>query len=289
MQAFTVGVVEMMRAFHRCQQGTTMTEFVITLPIFVIAFLGIVGLHQIQDAATRAHPAANRALWQMAYEVANSEPSSQWGDPAFEGDYKGMDFDDLGYEEAKNLRRHEQGTLAEALNGANFESRNWRFRAQSVSESECILCVTEEVYGYEKEHGMVAIYGSYVRWDSALRTPPMPERMEPELRVFTPYIGSPSKSRLAYAAGSRYGVVGAAGESSVEWKRWKQTFTPQYQVAAPPKTLEEDDEAFATVGQARVELERFEPADLLELGGQQNFYPAAFRGDLTYVQARQGR
>lgn len=44
--------------FHRDERGTTITEFVITLPVFIICFIGILNLYKIEDLAVQAKSAS---------------------------------------------------------------------------------------------------------------------------------------------------------------------------------------------------------------------------------------
>ncbi len=44
--------------FHRSERGTAITEFVITLPVFIISFIGILQLYKIEDLSVGAKAAA---------------------------------------------------------------------------------------------------------------------------------------------------------------------------------------------------------------------------------------
>ena len=106
------------------ERGSVLTEFVITLPLFIMIFSGIVGLHKLQDSAGRAHVAANRTMWELADEVAKSEPESKWGDPARIGRYESVQREEnetFSYDQTKFMRLFELGTLGEAMTGANYD------------------------------------------------------------------------------------------------------------------------------------------------------------------------
>jgi hypothetical protein len=243
------------------QRATALTEFVITLPIFITIFLGITGLAKLQDAATRAHAEANRAMWEQAHESANSEPDSVWGDPAANGSYEDLkpeDRDTFGYDQTKFMRLHDFGTLGEAMSGANFaETKDWKFRLED-GEENCERCVQKWVYGGELlQPGYAAIATN----DGGIYQEFRP-RVDPEFEAMAALFPKQIPSRYAYGAGSRYGIASGRASREVSWKRWHATFTPQYQVTAPSRTLEEDGEAFATMATARVELERWEWADI---------------------------
>ena len=233
-----------------------MTEFVITLPVFITVFLGIIGLWQFQDAATRAHPVANRLMWEQAYESANSEPSSSWGDPGDYDPFTREDKDTIGYDQAKFMRLSDQGTLGEALTGSNFaESSQWRFgREMGEPPNPCAFCVWDFVYGLD-DLGMGSAYAYLGTADSRWVTD-VPRNVEPEIQPMLGTFPTKPKSRLAYGAGTRYGIAYGQASRSVSWKGMSATFTPGYQVTAPSRTLETADEAFGTVSAARVQMER---------------------------------
>ena len=239
-----------------------MTEFVITLPIFITIFIGITGLHQLQDGATRAHPVANRAMWQLATEVANSEPTSKWGDPSRLGKYEDLEREDnetFGYDETKHMRLYDYGTLGEAMSGANYtETAQWGFRDEN--RGECEDCTYDFV---TENHYLSSGFTANAITDQGAIVERLPAHVDQEYQAMrNTFPENPPKSRLAYGAGSRYGIVQGVAARSVEWFGWKQTFKPQYRITAPSRTLETEDEAFGSVSVARVELERWEWADV---------------------------
>lgn len=59
-------------AFHRDRRGTAMTEFVITLPVFIIIWVGMLDLYQVERESVRVKMEASHATWQNAMDVANS-------------------------------------------------------------------------------------------------------------------------------------------------------------------------------------------------------------------------
>lgn len=63
------GPAGLLRRFHRDRRGTSMTEFVITLPIVLLIFVGIIELTQYGRAATRARIEAHHETFDAIYEV----------------------------------------------------------------------------------------------------------------------------------------------------------------------------------------------------------------------------
>lgn len=59
--------IEKLRYFFRDQSGTAMTEFIITVPIFLFLFSGLLALGNISQGAVAAHTEAAAPFWREAY------------------------------------------------------------------------------------------------------------------------------------------------------------------------------------------------------------------------------
>lgn len=59
--------------FHRDQRGTSLTEFVICLPIFILIFVGVVNLNKLQDKSMYIKLQATNRLWTNAIPVQKSK------------------------------------------------------------------------------------------------------------------------------------------------------------------------------------------------------------------------
>jgi hypothetical protein len=62
-----------LRRLHRDQRGTTLTEFVIILPVFIMVFAGILQLRKVGNVAVDHQVRANEKLWVATFE-AEDEP-----------------------------------------------------------------------------------------------------------------------------------------------------------------------------------------------------------------------
>ena len=279
-----------MKRFLANEDGTALTEFVITLPVFITVFLGIVGLYTLQDAATRAHPVANRMLWTEAYAVATSEPDSRWGDPTVVSDYDRSKFngdrDTFGYDDSKYMRLDDHGTIGEAVTGADFEAvSQWRFRQQGDSDTLCNDCSSEYIYNQDEARSDTYTYVVHATNDTGLKLP-YPDSVEPEIAGMRALLagGDRPNSRLAYGAGTRYGLVAGMASRSAYWKGIGATFSPQYQVVAPPRTMDTTQEARVSVATARVDMEA---TDFVETFGfeTEDFYRPSARSDMAFEKS----
>lgn len=58
-------------AFGRDERGTAMTEFIITLPVFIIIWVGMLNLYQVERQSVRVKIEAGKQMWQNAMDVAD--------------------------------------------------------------------------------------------------------------------------------------------------------------------------------------------------------------------------
>ena len=66
------------RAFHRDEDGTSLTEFVICLPVFVIIFLGIHDLSYLVRDGVRVKTTAAKLTWEAAMQPQRASGISQF-------------------------------------------------------------------------------------------------------------------------------------------------------------------------------------------------------------------
>lgn len=69
------------RRLHEDRRGTSMTEFVITLPLFILLFEGIVVLGSLQREGTETKVKAAINLWNDSVKVQKSTIFNSWNDP----------------------------------------------------------------------------------------------------------------------------------------------------------------------------------------------------------------
>lgn len=63
----------LLRGLDRDERGTSMTEFVITLPMFIVIFAGVGSLTRMEKESVRTKLAAARATWNEAIPVHNTQ------------------------------------------------------------------------------------------------------------------------------------------------------------------------------------------------------------------------
>lgn len=58
-----------LRRLHRCRSGTAMTEFAITLPVYVMFMVGIISMYEIHQGAMVSEQRAAAEMWDEALDV----------------------------------------------------------------------------------------------------------------------------------------------------------------------------------------------------------------------------
>lgn len=205
-----------------------MTEFVITLPIFITIFVGINGLGQLQQGATQAHFVANRVMWETAMEVMESEPDSDWGN--------------LGNCNTPCVLDH--GDAAAAAN----------------TDTNFIMGYVWGTLWYSDPRPHYDDEGNITHYFQDVITPtaahPWIRRRNPRLEPFLAVRSNAHvvTSEWAWGAGSRYGEVEGVGSRSVTVPAGSANFEFSYFVTAPSRPLDTGEEAMWTVAKPRLSV-----------------------------------
>lgn len=255
------------------EKGSVMTEFVITLPIFVMMFVGIVELNKTERAMNEVHIMANKMMWETSIEVMKSSPASEWGDPhkvanvapePESGCPAERYHECAGYDWNKYKRLNDYGTIGEMLSGADFETvAEYLDRNENKSlfdlEEEVDLRMYESVYETRDVWGEYAINATWDRGYEAHTIPPgeppgaftvfANARLEDGTGL---YGGGPSM--MAYGAGTRYGLILANVQKELQTKLGNVDLEYEYQTVAPSRPMETDREEYFTVGTSRLTM-----------------------------------
>jgi len=68
--------LRLLSSFHKNEDGTAMTEFVVVLPIFILMFVGMNELYKTNRQGLRAKITAAKSTWQASMDVANASQSA---------------------------------------------------------------------------------------------------------------------------------------------------------------------------------------------------------------------
>jgi hypothetical protein len=68
--------IEAVGRFLADERGTSLTEFVLTLPVFLIIFSGVLQLSRLLHEGVRVKARASKSMWEKALDIHNSGPTS---------------------------------------------------------------------------------------------------------------------------------------------------------------------------------------------------------------------
>ena len=68
--------VKCLGGLHHDEEGTTITEFVLLLPVFITIFAGMLNLSRLQHNSVEAHVSASKRLWDQAIPVQKDEETN---------------------------------------------------------------------------------------------------------------------------------------------------------------------------------------------------------------------
>lgn len=209
MKNFLFSIRQRLTSIHRTQDGTALTEFVITLPVYLIFFSGILTLHQLQEVRLFSHKKTSAELWEKAIDVQTSYFSAHMnpGTGAFVTGAYYADSGDLGATAALDTgdaalgMYWESGLKLKALAlGAPIFNANFEYEPQTdlapdvMNPSSHAYCLMNDRIGGrcgDSDGGGGGSLGATIS-------------------TLFDFGGA----RPGFAAGIRYGVVGAVDKSS---------------------------------------------------------------------------
>jgi|GEM_PF-4713514 len=76
LQSIKAALSTPLRGFHADRSGATMTEFIITLPIFIMIFAGVANLSRLNKAVVRTSGVAYSQMWDKTIKVQEGKSSN---------------------------------------------------------------------------------------------------------------------------------------------------------------------------------------------------------------------
>lgn len=247
-----------MRRLHRDQKGTTMTEFVITLPIFITIFIGILKIGLVNAHSVNVDAKAYRRMFNKA----------------------------IGVQKSRFSLMHIQPTLAAAGAGAQLAMHP----PHTQTGIQKIAVTADEALTY----GMMGFKGTYGEsWARVRPVDPIFNMVGIEGRVVkkpdTTVIGgskytkdlfnesinfsmsgsgalavlnavlSGTGTRPALAAGIRYGTVTGAASDSTNYLKWSVSYGANFDTLVAPYPMGTNTDELITTAIARLTMESYNP------------------------------
>lgn len=217
------------RCVEGAERGTAMTEFVITLPVFVILFWGIVNLGKLLREGVRVKAVASRDTWVATQDVFEQTMSVTHQYPTVAGGTAMGNIDvtaggggavDMAPTAAmyKNIGLLSNGTQGEA------ERSQFIFNFGGDSAS-----------GSAPGSGLGSDFPGYIGDDSSWNT------LSSASGIFGVFSGASVLSSIGpnqtWAAGIRYGMVQESADRDVDAFNQSFTLAAQYDVLVSPKPV----------------------------------------------------
>lgn len=229
-----------LRTFDCDQRGTSLTEFVVILPVFITLFVGIVELNKIERAGVRVKALAAKDTWEQAMAVHDG----------------GIIDVDHGYPQMAAANALSTASSYPSPHGDNFERlKNFGLMSGPQDEADRATMLPDLV------GGNVSQAPDPTRGSTFPRDMLDESRWNPVssgsggLSIFN---GSAALSNFGpnqpIAAGIRYGMVGGKYERDVESFGSTSTLSAAYDVHVSPVSVPKNREII-TVGFSRLMAE----------------------------------
>lgn len=229
-------LTNLFRRWDRAEDGTAMTEFVITLPIFVLIFAFMASLHDYQVTLNRVRYRAATNMWEEAMKVQSdgaASPTSPHGlPPSASGDAVGIIGGSTSFagdtQQQAVMGAMAGGSGPEMVAGANAIGGGGSDPADETSLTFAESIAEDPAFGLPSpENDAVNVFMFAVA-----RTAPM--------------------TRHAGIIGTRYGMVEGSDSDTADAGNWGTSqMDAAYDVLVSPVSIPSDDEGFV-VGASRV-------------------------------------
>lgn len=226
------------RAFDRNEEGTAMTEFVITLPIFIMTFSFMAAMQDYQIQLNRIRMRAATSMWDAAMQVQNDGTGSLFGShsipPQASSDALGI-IGGSASEGGDTQENAIMGAMGSGRTGlemqaaGTFVGANINDPADQTSLTFASRIANDGFEPIQSGSGPLAIFNVAVARTAGPNT------------------------RHAGIIGTRYGMVEGSDSATIDTKVWNysRTFNAQYDVLVSPVSVPRNDEVFV-VGASRL-------------------------------------
>ncbi len=248
------------RRLDRDEKGSALTEFVIGLPVYIILFIGILNLHQLEHGAVLVKAQAHSDMWEKAIEM-QTQLMPDWDmQPAIGAGRAAYYHSQTGGKALDYVLDGENLVTAFGVSGGNMLESYTRVRPLDLVEN--IGSADGKVtYDINEEY--------IVEWEDSISNDLLNDGMRwGEFQNVTGngFLGglnsiiSMSGMRPAVAAGVRYGISGGQAERTVNMIAFPdRTIEARSHVANPPRATSKYI-TFAVVRLAMTKEDRYDTA-----------------------------
>lgn len=247
-------------SLHMDERGTALTEFVATLPVFIIIFGGLMHLGALEREAFRVKARASDALWARSADIQAGEWGAHVSSAA-----AGLDAVDVASNYVSRVSLYDVRARSSSIRRGGFGEGRSAVAVLGPLGGEPPTRVIPREGALRSQHAMRLFEESRSR---SLAT-------SSRLNL---YRISSSLSRLSYtnnqahSAGFRYGLVEGVDTKSLTLGRQRYDLGQRYNVAVSPVAVTGDIGENVTIGFSRLGAERDRCFQrILGLNGRQNY------------------
>ncbi len=226
----------LLKRIHHEQRGAALTEFILFLPIWITAFIGVINLGKLGIESTKVQMIAQSKMWSMAVDTSTSSVTSEWGVPSVGGINAAGVAGDLG---------RGVGDGFEAI-GSGFQAAEGHW-GESAAKTLPISLLTNSVDDLtENPEDIIgkAEYPDSIVNDNAARS--VMSMSGGGVKAILTKLVSGSGLTVSFGAGIRYGMAHGRHSESITLIRGL-TATPDYHfdAIAAPSPVENTFQTFA--------------------------------------------
>lgn len=214
--------------FHQDQEGTSMTEFVMCLPVFIIIFIGIQDLAMMNVAGVRVKVKAAKSMWEQTVPPHKKEGITQLI-PNFKRSMPVV----AGFTAAGKVFQNKYSTLG----NLKAMRKNIALGTKgSKGESKSLYRMTDGPSGVDPWKHAKLTFAKRMTDDDRVRTLPNGKKGLGIFNIARPF--SLFGTRHAVAAGTRYGMVqGKANISGTVSAGFSYNAATTYDVLLSPVSM----------------------------------------------------
>jgi|GEM_PF-6908642 hypothetical protein len=274
--------VKCLGGLHHDEEGTTITEFVLLLPVFITIFAGMLNLSRLQHNSVEAHVSASKRLWDQAIPVQKDEETNGFTNYSAAQNRSAQNIAQRTDQPHNNIRSflqnrwNESGTLGDSMymisqvhdsylltgNGnTEFDLNEYHQFSKSSSAMERLLKLESEGNSdlqlelTENINTLVSTPMARLVLDDANNTPVSTTPRVNRLLNASSQIAGQSGSRLSIGAGLRYGNVGVTIERDANVAGMDFELDANYDMLVAPVAYENDGQQLRTIGISRLGME----------------------------------
>ncbi|MEC9396124.1 MAG: TadE family protein [Myxococcota bacterium] len=267
---------------HHDEEGTTITEFVLLLPVFITIFAGMLNLSRLQHNSVEAHVSASKMIWDQAIPVQKDDVSSGYTSYSEAQNRSAQNLAQRTDQPHNNLRSfltnrwNESGTLGDSMymidetynsylklgndQETEFDLNQYHrmgssgamkrlLQLESEGNSDLRLEMTDNI------NPLVSTPMARLMLDDSINSPVSTTPRVNKLLDASSQIAGQSGSRMAIGAGIRYGNVGVTVSRDANVAGIDFELDANYDMLVAPVAYELQNQQIRTIGVSRLGME----------------------------------